>query len=146
MPGGPCHRDLFLSRGWRGCRVFPAAHFLYNIPSCGNDIKLISYRYKLKGGNEKAKANMSSAIGSLINVASNKNITEDFAKKHKSKAEKGWYRYDTRFGIPVYDSDGKILRYDIYKTRMLVRCDSEGKLYLYDFVRTKKETSSPFEQ
>ena len=103
-------------------------------------------KIKLKGGNEKAKANMSSAIGSLINVASNKNITEDFAKKHKSKAEKGWYRYDTRFGIPAYDSDGKLLRYDIYKTRMLVRCDSEGKLYLYDFVRTKKETSSPFEQ
>lgn len=61
----------------------------------------------------------------------------------KAKAEKGWYRYDTRFGIPVYDSDEKLLRYDIYKTRMLVRCDSEGKLYLYDFVRTKKRNEQP---
>lgn len=55
----------------------------------------------------------------------------------------GWYRYDTRFGIPVYDEEGELLRYNIFKTRMLVRCDKDGKNYLYDFVRTKKETSSP---
>jgi hypothetical protein len=29
--------------------------------------------------------------------------------------------------------------------RMLVRCDADGKFYLYDLVRTKKETSKPFE-
>ena len=96
-------------------------------------------KIKLKGGNEKVKANMSSVIGELINIASNKSVTEDFEKKHKTKAKNGWYRYDTRFGIPSYDVDGTLIRYDIYKARMLVRCDEEGKLYLYDFVRTKKE-------
>jgi hypothetical protein len=36
-------------------------------------------------------------------------------------------------------------RYNIFSTRMLVRCDEDGKLYLYDLVRTKKETSKPLE-
>lgn len=31
-------------------------------------------------------------------------------------------------------------RYNIFTTRMLVRCDEDGKFYLYDLVRTKKET------
>ena len=58
----------------------------------------------------------------------------------------GWYRYNTRFGIPVYDEYGNLERYNIFSTRMLVRCDADGKLYLYDLVRTKKETSKPHEQ
>ena len=56
----------------------------------------------------------------------------------KAKAQFGWYRYNTRFGIPVYDEDGNLERYNIFSTRMLVRCDADGKLYLYDLVRTKK--------
>lgn len=103
-------------------------------------------KIRLKGGNEKAKANMITAIGELIRVATNKTASEDFGNKHKSKAKQGWYRYDTRFGIPTYNSDGALLQYNIYSARMLVRCDEKGKLYLYDLVRTKKETSSPSEQ
>lgn len=103
-------------------------------------------KIKLQGANEKAKANMITAIGDLIRTACNKSIVKDYKSKHKSKAKQGWYRYDTRFGIPVYDSDGKLIQYSIYKARMLVRCDKKGILYLYDFVRTKKETSSPSEQ
>ena len=63
----------------------------------------------------------------------------------KAKAKKGWYRYDTRFGIPKYDENGELEGYHIYSAKMLVRRDEDGKLYLYDFVRTKKETSSPLE-
>ena len=103
-------------------------------------------KIRLKGGNEKAKANMVSAIGELIQVAANKIVSEDFGNKHKAKAQQGWYRYDTRFGIPTYNSEGVLQRYNIYSARMLVRCDENGKLYLYDLVRTKKETSSPAEQ
>ncbi|MGN0335922.1 MAG: helix-turn-helix domain-containing protein [Lachnospiraceae bacterium] len=102
-------------------------------------------KIKLKGANEKAKANLTSAIGELIQIADNKTESEDFDKKHKSKAKLGWYRYDTRFGIPVYEND-ELKRYNIFSARMLVRCDADGKMYLYDFVRTKKETSSPHEQ
>ncbi len=46
-------------------------------------------KVKLKGGNEKAKANMVSAIGELIQVATNKVVSEDFGQKHKSKAQQG---------------------------------------------------------
>ena len=100
----------------------------------------------LKGANVKAKANMITAVGELIQIATNKMEYPDYNLKHKSKAKYGWYRYDTRFGIPVYDENGELLRYNIFSARMLVRCDADGKLYLYDFVRTKKETSSPLEQ
>ena len=103
-------------------------------------------KIQLKGANEKAKANITSAIGDLIRVATNKTVSEDYGGRHKSKAKQGWYRYDTRFGIPAYDSDGKLVQYNICSARMLVRCDKDGTLYLYDFVRTKKETSSPSEQ
>ena len=80
----------------------------------------------LKGANMKAKANIASAIGELIQIATDKAEYPDFNNKHGTKAKFGWYRYNTRFGIPVYDED--------------------GKSYLYDLVRTKKETSKPFEQ
>ena len=103
-------------------------------------------RISLKGANEKAKANMITAIGELIQIATNKMEYPDYNKKHKSKAQYGWFRYDTRFGIPVYDEAGELIRYNIFRTRMLVRCDADGKSYLYDFVRTKKETRSPLEQ
>lgn len=99
----------------------------------------------IKGANERAKANVITAVEELIQVATNKKEYPDYDKKHKSKARYGWYRYDTRFGIPVYDETGELLRYNIFSTRMLVRCDKDGKLYLYDFVRTKKETSKPLE-
>ena len=89
---------------------------------------------------------MITAIGELIQIATNKKEYPDYSKKHKSKAQYGWFRYNTRFGIPVYDEAGELIRYNIFKTRMLVRCDADGKSYLYDFVRIKKETRSPLEQ
>lgn len=58
-------------------------------------------RMGLKGANEKAKANMITAVGELIQIASNKAEYPDFDKRHKAKAKYGWYRYDTRFGIPL---------------------------------------------
>ncbi len=100
----------------------------------------------LKGANMKAKANIISAIKDIVEIASDKVKYPDYNHKHGTKAKFGWYRYDTRFGIPVYGEDGELERYNIFATRMLVRCDADGKLYLYDLVRTKKETSKPLEQ
>ena len=97
----------------------------------------------LRGSNVRAKANAAQAVGELIQIAENKSISEDFNDKHGEKARYGWYRYDTRLALPVYNEDGEIERYNVYKLRMLVRHDEDGKLYLYDFLRTKKETSSP---
>ena len=97
----------------------------------------------LQGLNAKAKANASQTVGELIQIATNKSKAEDYNSKHKKKAKYGWYRYDTRLGLPVYNLQGEIERYNIFKLRMLVRHDADGKLYLYDFLRTKKEMSSP---
>lgn len=98
---------------------------------------------QLKGTNMKAKANITSAISELVQLATDKAEYPDYHKKHGSKAEYGWYRYDTRFGLPVYNEGGNLERYNIFSSRMLVRRDVDGKLYLYDFVRIKKETSKP---
>ncbi len=97
----------------------------------------------LKGPNAKAKANAARAVGELIQIATNKSSEQDFNSKHKNKAKYGWYRYDTRMALPVYNDVGELLRYNIFRLRMLVRHDADGKLYLYDFLRTKKETGSP---
>ena len=96
-----------------------------------------------KGANEKAKANTITAIGELIEIAYNKAEYPDYFNKHGSKAKYGWYRYDTRFGLPVYDENGELERYNIFGARILIRRDKDEKLYLYDIVRTKKETSKP---
>lgn len=98
----------------------------------------------LKGPNLKAKANITQAVGELIQIATNKSSAVDYGEKHGKKARYGWYRYDTRLALPVYGFDGELVRYNIYKIRMLVRHDEDGKIYLYDFLRTKKEMSSPF--
>ena len=58
----------------------------------------------------------------------------------------GWYRYDVRFALPVYDDkSGELVRYNIFSARMLVRHAEDGKRYLYDLLAIKKETSSPLE-
>lgn len=97
----------------------------------------------LRGANEYAKANASSAIHELIQVASNKSFSENYEKKHNKNAKYGWYRYDTRFAIPKYGNDGELIGYNIYKGRLVIRHSDDGKLYLYDILRIKKETSEP---
>ena len=99
----------------------------------------------LKGPNAKAKANASLAVEELIQIATNKAYSPDYSEKHGNKAKNGWYRYDTRLALPVFNNEGEFERYNIFKLRMLVRRDIDGKAYLYDFVQTKKEMSSPLE-
>ena len=100
----------------------------------------------LKGANAKAKANAAQAIRELIQIASKKSFAEDYNKKHKNKAKFGWYRYDSRFALPVYTENGILMRYNIFSVRLLIRHDKDGKMYLYDILRTKKETGKPLEQ
>ena len=81
----------------------------------------------------------------MIEIASDKTESPDYNMKHGNKAKYGWYRYNTRFGIPVYSEDGVLERYNIFRARIIVRRDKDGKLYLYDVVTIKKETSKPLE-
>ena len=100
----------------------------------------------LKGANLYAKANSSVAIHEMIKVASNKSFTENYASKYKIDAKYGWYRYDTRFALPKYNSNQELDGYNIFKARLIVRHAEDNMLYLYDILRTKKETSKPLEQ
>ncbi len=103
-------------------------------------------RLALKGAVAKAKANASQGIPELIRIATNENYSENTKAKHNEDAKQGWYRYDVRFELPVFnDKTGEIDRYNRYYGRMLVRHAEDGKRYLYDILGIKKETSSPLE-
>jgi len=69
-----------------------------------------------------------------------------FKGKHRQKtysyAKFGWYRYDSRFELPVFDEEGNVDRYNIFRATMLIRHSADGKLYLYDILDIKKETSN----
>lgn len=100
----------------------------------------------LRGANLYAKANASGIIKELLEISGNKTFSQNYEKKHGSNAKYGWYRYDARFALPVYNDGGEIERYNVFKARVLVRHAEDGKLYLYDLLRIKKETSMPLEQ
>lgn len=104
-------------------------------------------RLALKGPRRVAKANASQVIPELIQIAT-PTINcweENKEKKHSFDAKHGWYRYNVRFGIPVYNNDSELERYNIFTAIMLVRHDEDGKKYLYDLTTIKKETSGPLE-
>lgn len=101
------------------------------------------YTNSIKGANAKAKANAASGIPELIEIAVGKHFRQNQEDKHKRDAKNGWYRYDSRFALPVYGEDGEIERYNVFHASMLVRHSNDGKMYLYDVLDIKKETSNP---
>ena len=98
---------------------------------------------KLKGANAKAKANATQKIPLLLEYATNKRWKENKKEKHVIDAVFGWYRYTSRFALPVYTNNGELERYNIFRIEMLVRHASDGRMYLYDMVNVKKETEYP---
>ena len=106
-----------------------------NFPS---EVKGSEDTIKLRGTNAKAKANATQKIPQLIACATNKRWGENKKEKHKADAKYGWYRYTTRFALPVYN-DNSVERYNIFRIEMLVRHSEDNRLYLYDMVNIKKE-------
>lgn len=101
------------------------------------------YTKNLRGALSKVKANLVQGIPQMIEIAVKKRWSKDFGQKHGKKAAKGWYRYDTRFALPVINEEGKIICYNIYQAVLIVRYAANNKLYLYDIQNIKKETSYP---
>lgn len=99
------------------------------------------YTKSLKGANAKAKANAVQVLPEMIEIASNGIFEINRNDKHGRNAKNGWYRYDSRFAIPVYSDCGELERYNIFKARLLIRHAASGKKYLYDILEIKKETS-----
>lgn len=100
---------------------------------------------RLKGTNAKEKENATTEVVGLLQYATNKRWKDNFKEKHGIDAVYGWYRFTSRFALPVYSTEGELSRYNIYRIEMLVRHGSDDKLYLYDMVNTKKEkeTNTP---
>lgn len=101
------------------------------------------YTYGLKGAIAKAKANAATAIPELIEIAYNSSHKDNIKEKHKLDAANGWYRYESRFALPVYSENGEIERYNVFHVYLIIRHDIDGKKYLYDILNIKKETSNP---
>lgn len=93
-------------------------------------------------GNAKAKANAATGIPELIEIAVGKYFRKNQEDKHKRDAKNGWYRYDSRFALPVYGDKCELERYNILHASLLVRHSNDGKMYLYDIIDIKKETSN----
>ena len=78
----------------------------------------------------------------LIQIASNPAFEENRKEKHSKNTKYGWYRYDVRFALPVYE-ENILVRYNIFYARLLVNHAENGRKYLYDILAIKKETSKP---
>ena len=100
-----------------------------------------NYTKHIKGTVAKAKANAAQAMPEMIEIATTKVYEENKKNKHSRHAKNGWYRYDTRFALPVYQDNGELDRYNVFSARLLIRHASSGKMYLYDVLEIKKETS-----
>ena len=103
------------------------------------------YTRGLKGTAAKAKANAAQGIPELIEIATDKHFKENQGNKHQWNARYGWYRYNSRFALPVSSEDGIVERYNVFHASLLIRHDNNGKMYLYDVIDIKKETSNPLE-
>ncbi len=109
-----------------------------------NELKGSEDTARLKGANAKAKANATQEIPLLLEYATNKRWSENKKSKHQVDARYGWYRYTARFGLPVYNTGGELLRFNVFRIEMLVRHASDDKLYLYDMVNVKKEKETKY--
>lgn len=94
---------------------------------------------RLRGASAKAKANAIQGIKELLEIGNNPRHIHNYEKKHEHDARLGWYRYDSRFSLPVCENQ-KIIRYNVFKITMLIRQAEDGRKYLYDMVNIKKET------
>lgn len=100
---------------------------------------------RLMGANAKAKANASTAIPELIQIASNPCHKANTKEKHQKTAQNGWYTYTIRFALPVY-TNNMLSNYNVYTAKLLVNHAANGRKYLYDILATKKETSKPHQE
>ena len=127
------------------CKIAETQDVIYIGSDLPDEYTGSEYTESLRGGNAKAKANAAQGLPELIEIASGKHFRENKGNKHQWDARYGWYRYDSRFALPVYGKDEEIEHYNVYHASLLIRHANDGKMYLYDVMDIKKETSNPLE-
>ena len=103
------------------------------------------YTNILKGANAKAKANATQGLPELIEIASGMKFTPNTKSKHNKDAKYGWYRYESRFALPVFGNNEEVVRYNVFHVAMIFRHAEDGNKYLYDIMNIKKEMGSLFQ-
>ncbi len=98
----------------------------------------------IHGHNAKAKANAVQGIEEMIMIARKTSEMSNQKDKNSKKAQYGWYRYLTRFALPVINDENIITHYNVYMATLIVRKNVRNKLYLYDVIHVKKESSIKF--
>ncbi len=101
---------------------------------------IVHIAQKTYGTIGKAKANASQAIPELIQIATDVSYRKNLSAKYDSNALLGWYRCTVHFTLPITDDKGNVIGKNLYRGRMLLRCNKDHKLYLYDIIDIKKET------
>ena len=104
-----------------------------------------NYTHQLKGASAKAKANAAQGLPEIIEIAVEKQFEENKKSKHNKDAQYGWYRYKSRFAVPVFSENGSIERYNVFRVLLLMRHAKDNRIYLYDIMEIKKETSNLFQ-
>ena len=102
------------------------------------------YTHILKGANAKAKANAAQGIPELIEIATGKSYKANSKDKHSRDAKYGWYRYESRFALPILGIDGEVERYNVFHVALIIRHNKDDRKYLYDITNIKKEMSNLF--
>ena len=103
-----------------------------------------NYTKLLRGANAKAKANAAQGLSELIEIATHKAHKDNFKEKHNKDAKYGWYKYESRFALPVFDSEGEVERYNVFQVIVIVRHAEDERMYLYNIMNIKIETSNLF--
>lgn len=67
-----------------------------------------NYTMLLRGANAKAKANAVQGLPELIEIATHKAHKGNYKEKHNKDAKYGWYKYESRFALPVFDSEWEV--------------------------------------
>lgn len=118
---------------------------VYIGPDLPDEYANSNYTHRLKGASAKAKANAAQGLPEMIKIATGKHFEKNRKDKHNRDAKYGWYRYESRFALPVFDENGGIERYNVFHVLMLMRHAKDEKIYLYDIMEIKKETSNLFQ-
>lgn len=138
--------EKYLKQFIGGCHAIVATNDMVYIGSeLPDEFTGSNYTKQLRGTLAKAKANAAQGMPELIEIATQKRFKENFKEKHISNAEFGWYRYNSKFALPVYNENQELERFNIFNTVLLIRHANDGKLYLYDLLNIKKETGKPLE-
>ena len=95
----------------------------------------------------KAKNKIVTNIGEVIEIAENgrwrKNEDNKVHRNDSSIGANGFYYYNTRFAIPIYNgARSEILDYATYKATLLLEHNKNGKVNFYDLVNIKKSNYS----